>query len=305
MKTILAGALLTATLIMPTAPANAAPACEGRGATLVGKPGNTLVGTAGPDVVVTNGASRVDTMDGDDLVCVTGATKDGKRVAMDTGPGNDRVRVASRNKVRVFLGDGDDSFVGGPEEDVVFAGYPDNYDFSLIDTGTDTITTGPGDDVVRSHGAADSLELGKGADVIFWTGTTGSVDGGRGHNRMILRTGHAPGEPPSSWVLDNVAERLTRDGVPVLTWTGFTDFTLWFLNRADESLLVLGGAAGEVFDVRSAIAGATVRAGRGDDTMRGSLLSDTLVGGPGRDRANGRGGEDLCVAEVRVSCESR
>ena len=43
--------------------------------------------------------------------------------------------------------------------------------------------------------------------------------------------------------------------------------------------------------------------GRGDDILRGAPTPDQLYGGSGRDRANGRGGRDTCVAEVRRRCE--
>ncbi len=70
-----------------------------------------------------------------------------------------------------------------------------------------------------------------------------------------------------------------------------------------------GSAADELFDLSQAtspLAGAvTIRAGRGDDTMRGTGQADTLDGAPGRDVADGRGGEDRCAAEVREDCERR
>jgi Ca2+-binding RTX toxin-like protein len=46
-----------------------------------------------------------------------------------------------------------------------------------------------------------------------------------------------------------------------------------------------------------------LRGGRGDDILRGAATPDRLYGGSGRDLANGRGGRDICVAEVRKRCE--
>jgi Ca2+-binding RTX toxin-like protein len=40
----------------------------------------------------------------------------------------------------------------------------------------------------------------------------------------------------------------------------------------------------------------------GDDVLTGLRWSDRLVGGPGRDVANGRGGRDECVAEIELRC---
>jgi hypothetical protein len=39
--------------------------------------------------------------------------------------------------------------------------------------------------------------------------------------------------------------------------------------------------------------------------MRGNVGDDTLLGGPGNDRADGRRGNDLCEAEHREHCERR
>lgn len=51
--------------------------------------------------------------------------------------------------------------------------------------------------------------------------------------------------------------------------------------------------------------GPRLTGGAGDDVLVGSRSTDdTLVGGPGRDRADGRDGVDTCVAERRVSCEA-
>lgn len=47
-----------------------------------------------------------------------------------------------------------------------------------------------------------------------------------------------------------------------------------------------------------------VRGGGGDDTLVGSGDPNILLGGPGRDRADGRGGKaDRCVAEHETGCE--
>ncbi|CAA9412630.1 hypothetical protein [uncultured Nocardioides sp.] len=69
---------LGATLLaVPASPAAAAPTCRGEAATLVGSEGATLTGTEGRDVVVTDAAVAVDTLGGDDLVCITGSPPPG------------------------------------------------------------------------------------------------------------------------------------------------------------------------------------------------------------------------------------
>jgi Ca2+-binding RTX toxin-like protein len=49
--------------------------------------------------------------------------------------------------------------------------------------------------------------------------------------------------------------------------------------------------------------GARLRGQHGDDVLRGSSLGDRILGGKGRDGANGRAGNDLCVAEKEEACE--
>ena len=48
---------------------------------------------------------------------------------------------------------------------------------------------------------------------------------------------------------------------------------------------------------------ATVRGGRGDDNLHGTVFDDRLLGGRGRDRADGMQGKDVCRAEVTHRCE--
>ena len=170
----------------------AVPTCQGEPATLVGKPGAPLNGTAGRDVMVSRGASHVNAGDGDDVVCITGSTKDGYRVRVAAGNGNDSVLVTGNNTVRAFLGDGRDNFSGADEADDVLGGDFDDDEFNdYRDDDADTITTAGGDDVVTaSH--HDSIALGSGDDGLQWAGPagepyTGEADGGPGRNSSTSR----------------------------------------------------------------------------------------------------------------------
>ena len=117
-----AAALLSAALLAPMGTATAAgETCQGQAATIVGTPGGQITGTEGADVIVTNGATRVDALGGDDLVCAT----------IEDGVGY--------NPVFAILGAGADTFTasnGGSH--TIFAGTAD---------GTDTEA-----DVIRSSG---------------------------------------------------------------------------------------------------------------------------------------------------------
>ena len=61
--------------------------CFGRVPTIVGTPGQNLEGTDGPDVVLSNGAANVDTLGGDDLVCVSGTYAGADFDEYHAGPG--------------------------------------------------------------------------------------------------------------------------------------------------------------------------------------------------------------------------
>ena len=148
----------------------AAPTCQGKPASIVGKPGRTVLGTDGPDVVVSGGSSIVSTGGGDDVVCMTGTTKDGYRAKLYAGDGDDAVVADAGNFVKANLGLGKDTFAGGREVDDVEAGEPADDEFdSYEDDAADSISTGGGDDTVLA-GGDDRIDLGTGDDGLRWYG---------------------------------------------------------------------------------------------------------------------------------------
>ncbi|WP_322920851.1 calcium-binding protein [Nocardioides renjunii] len=156
--TLTAAGLLGLALLAPTTvsgPASAAAeTCQGRPATVVGTADRPVAGTDGPDVVVSNGATRVDTLGGDDLVCISGERH--PYLLVDTGAGNDAVdgTVSPRQAVFATLGTGADSFLGGGAEDRITVSYPDatSATADVVDGGEGSdalfLTTGPGSAVV-------------------------------------------------------------------------------------------------------------------------------------------------------------
>ncbi len=129
-----------------TATPNAAATCRGQAATIVGSDGR-IRGTEGRDVVVTNGARRINTLGGDDLVCVTRRLEDKyEYLEIITGPGNDVVdgTTSPRQSVEVELGTGVDRFIGGEADDYVDA-VPPGPDPAMQ---PDIFSGGGGDDTV-------------------------------------------------------------------------------------------------------------------------------------------------------------
>jgi hypothetical protein len=309
---------------LPDAADAAGPTCQSRPATVVGEPGKVLQGTSGPDVVVSGGASFVNTGDGDDVVCVTGATADGFRVRVDSGAGDDSVVTRTGNVVKAYLGPGEDSFVGGAESDEVEAGDPADDEFDTYeDDVPDTITTGGGDDHVLAS-QEDTIALGSGDDSLEWAGPAGRpyrgiADGGPGRNVLRVAAAVVDGEAPARWVLDSRAGTLSRADVTLVSWRRFTGFQV----RVDPGvgrLVMRGSARDEWFSAyQLGLSGppVTIRSGGGDDTISAGGVNTPgevdldIDGGPGRDLVRVLGYEfvraslvlDLAAGEYRYHDE--
>lgn len=331
MKPIIAAALLLAAL--PTIPFAASPAgaggptCRGLEATHVGSPNENLTTTPGPDVVVSNGAFVVRTLNGDDVICVTGAG----RPFVAPGGGDDVVdaREYDGDQLETSLGlrqaagsSGDDTYLGGDQIETVFvsSGVAGDHKLIRLDGGDDDLRVDSG-----YPGTLDA-NLGKGADR-YWTERSrpgSEVDGeeGRDHlqtkclgcRRFSIRLGtgaievdqHASGRATDfedAYVFDTRSSPLLRKAVvhgthgpnriEVTACLGVLD------GRAGNDALVAhtandagcGGSRGRLYG------------GAGDDALTGTDRRDELRGGPGTDHADGRGDSDLCRAETVVRCE--
>lgn len=289
-------ALLGAALLAPAAVAGTAAAagetCRGQAATIVGSPGEKVVGTEGNDVVVTNRSQDVETLGGDDLVCITGPDQRvGYRpVDIETGPGNDVVdgTAAPDWPMSGRLGAGADTFYGGSGADDVDAGAVSEDFRTHLDTERDVLVGGGGGDSFTSgqdgQPNADAIDLGSGRDHLGYHGAaTGdsTVTGGRGADDVLSLSTSS-----RALAIDNAAGLLTQDGQPTLTWSGIEAFTVWSVH--DESVAVdfTGTDADEqlVLYTASAVVDADLGAGN-DEFTSGSvlLLGSTVDGGIARD----------------------
>lgn len=289
-----AAAMLGLALLAPTTTATAAgETCRGEAATLVGQRGTVVTGTEGRDVVVTSASGEVNTLGGDDLVCITG--RDGPRgvtygVRIDTGDGNDVVDGTAANSwgADVTLGAGADRFEGGDADDYVLAGSVTVNGSSVTypDAGTDVLVGGGGDDSLRSGQAgspnSDVLQGGNGDDGLGFggTGTDASViDGGTGVDSLGLALA------PGAHLLDNAAGELRRDGALVRRWTSVESFST-FAEAPGVTLDVRGSAGGDSLVLFDAVP-LTGDLGGGDDALHVPALlpsGSTIAGGEGRDR---------------------
>jgi Ca2+-binding RTX toxin-like protein len=127
------------------------PTCNGKAATIVGKPGDTTIrGTQGPDVIVDlDGANRIDGRGGNDTIC--------------TGPGADIINAGGGDDW-VDAGDGANTVDGGSGNDTLRAGSGD--DVIIGDAGNDDVVGGEGNNLVSTGSGDDHIVTGDGDDRI-------------------------------------------------------------------------------------------------------------------------------------------
>ena len=242
LPTLAALIVLTTSGLALSSPAQAdTPTCGGKPATIVGPgPNNVVEGTPGDDVIVTtaevangnNGA--INTYEGDDTVCIIPGSapipywEGFNGFTIRTGPGNDKVfnqEPRNTSNLVVFLGLGEDTFVGNDRSEQVWASEPNvsrlpswsqtddaqdvistagGMDFIVTGTpgttNTDLISTGPGQDEITQAGTGTTID--NGPDVI---GDTLTLDG-TGWNQNLV-------------TVDNTTHTATGDASTLLHWT--------------------------------------------------------------------------------------
>jgi hypothetical protein len=234
-------------LAVPATRADAAvETCFGMPATLVGTPGESLTGTEGPDVVVANGAGDVETLGGDDSVCVTRRGT----FEVDTGTGDDEVSwVTKHSGGSVDLGPGSDSYTGGDQGSYVNTG--DRAEARAgLPLGTDTVVTGSGlDTVITGHvsnstaPSTDVIHLGAGRDEARVAGAVpATLDGGSGMDGLYV-TSRVHGD----WVVNGETGVLSLDGAAMPPATSFAAYHLSGLTW--NSLMFRGGPGSELVEV--------------------------------------------------------
>jgi Ca2+-binding RTX toxin-like protein len=310
------GLLAAALLTSPTAYA-AGETCQGSPATVVGTPNQAgLTGTEGPDVVVTNGSSTVDTLGGNDLVCVTGRNAS-TQMSLDTGVGDDVVDgTASTNGIDVELGAGRDSFTGSAFFDSVSTG-------PLGETDQDTVQLGSSADSTVSSGGygntapnPDVVLLGPHGGFVAWYGPMAPgarLDGGGAPSTLVFAVGS------EAVLLDAAAGTLAEGGRTVLTWRGFdrfytarrvtpppSSFTFRGTDRAEELGLALEDAHRGDQDIDMGGGADTLLLG---DRSNIGAAGSSYVGGPGKDNvslwAGNRLDLDLASGRMRTGHDGR
>jgi Ca2+-binding RTX toxin-like protein len=281
MKTLLALLLAVAGAAVPASPGVAAEDCFGMAPTIVGTDDQaTLTGTPGPDVVVSGGATDVDTLAGDDTVCLTGDT-----YRLDAGDGNDRVYgIEATGYHSVDLGQGSDTYTGGGPQGVSVragdgAGSPPSPEADVIMTGLGPDEVTSGKDGLENP---DHVLTGDGPDTITVRGhLPDSLDPAAGRDTLRLTS-----ELGGAWRINNAVGKIVHNGVAMAA-PSFTRFDLAHLRY--DSLRFRGGAADEVVDVvnlsgRTGNGPFSARMGQGDDRIVAHATDPgPFVGGGGDD----------------------
>jgi Ca2+-binding RTX toxin-like protein len=285
--TALAG-LTVGPVVGPVSSMAAAPVCQGREATIVADPSQQyLTGTEGDDVIVSNYGIYVESLSGDDTICLTGG-------GAYAGAGDDSVIVSGTAGVNVVLGAGDDRFIGGPGPDRVDDGA------SLEGkerSGNDTIDTGAGSDTVRSgwrnEPNRDAIDLGPGNDTLSVTvrrNTAIRFTGGRGRDFIAISGRDA------NLGLDLAHGLMTRRGARIGSLTGFDRYSVHVWKPA--AVTVLGSKRADWVDVAARAARVDLRGGNDLLGLSGPARGAVEVhasGGSGVDSIVSGGGESLLV----------
>jgi Ca2+-binding RTX toxin-like protein len=283
----LAASLLVA--LLAAAPAEAAPKCFGKKATIVGSAGKDhITGKKAPDVIVALGGDDViDGFRGNDRIC--------------GGAGDDRI-VGFRGYDRLSGDDGNDSVNGQKGTDLLWGGA--GTDYMVGERGNDQIDGGAGDgDQLIGDKGNDRLDGGEGnGDYLDGALGDDTLLGGPGDgDRLIggLGADKLDGGEGNGDVLRGDDSTDTLDGGP-----GGQDIASFALatppgqgqtsdNKTVEGVIVdlrKGTASGDGWDKLSGVE--DVAGSAFQDVITGDPGGNRLDGGPGDDELEGGGGSD-------------
>lgn len=250
--------------------------CQGKPVTVLDSDGGYVEGTEGDDVILVSGGgdSTIDALGGDDTICFENGV-------VRAGPGRDAVQLRPVWADAAII----------DAEDLDISGRPDGPLYLRLQN----VGRQGGGQVTLDED--DSLELvGKDIVVVNLKADLMSLDGS---SYSLV------GQPP----VDAVARRVLLVGDAARNRLHVHQRTCKARiegGRGRDSLQVVSTFLGfEPFPLPTGCGRrkSEVHGQRGNDRLQGGRFDDVLVGGPGRDRAQGLQGVDTCVAETEKSCE--
>jgi len=275
--------------VLPALPAEAAPRCFGKAATIVGTSGNDrLRGTRGTDVIVGRG--------GHDLIR-SGGGKD--RIC---GSAGDDVLLAGSGKDLLDGGQGADFLAGGPSRDRLLGG-PGDFNVLRGNQGNDTLLGGWGLDFLLGEAGNDRLDGGGGIfdrASFFFSAAPVAAD---------LNTGIATGEGSDTMANiedlegSQLGDTLVGNAIENFffplggddTVTGGDGFDLVSFFGAPAPVnanLTTGVATGDGTDTLVTIEDLVGTEHLAGDDLTGDANQNLLLGGEGDDRLFGMDGDD-------------
>lgn len=332
-RTAVTLALCVASLTLLPGAAHAAATCQGQPATIEASSG-AVTGTAGDDVIVVSGTvTQVDAREGDDLVCVVDTVQMDAWLEILAGPGDDAVdATAAGARVAADLGAGSDSYDGSPFVDFVGLS-PSRHTYGAAgDVGPDDVTAGGGEDLLGVvPGVVVHADLGPGDDHVefatTYTGPGSTFDLGAGRDSLRFEDDYDAIDGPGDTTLranfrsevlvwrgvqsvlrgaedlSAVARRIVVGGDAEANEIHTTGCHITLKGRGgDDRLFMRISHSGDEMPFRC---GKNNKKGSwralgngGDDLLHGGNQHDVLIGGPGRDVADGwKRGDDICNAE--------
>ncbi|OYU48255.1 MAG: hypothetical protein CFE31_11385 [Rhizobiales bacterium PAR1] len=230
---------------------------------------NVLTGGAGNDTLDGNGgADRLEGGTGNDTLryygtelVIEGGTGSNTLVMMATG-GTTVINLSAGNGADQTLGDAVD--VNGFDH---LDAHAETTGLSVTGhSGSNTLTTGSGNDVVHGGGGSDSISAGAGNDSVDFWGTEVTLDGGSGTNTLVLKT---------AATIDLSAVDASLGDATLVTGFANVDAT-----SVAAGVIVTGTSGANI-----------LTGGAGSDTLDGNGGADVISAGGGNDAITYRGGE--------------
>ncbi|OLE30610.1 MAG: hypothetical protein AUG44_00975, partial [Actinobacteria bacterium 13_1_20CM_3_71_11] len=260
---LLGAAVLIGALIIPAAPAQAAPTCNGLPVTITGTAGNDrIIGTAGNDVISAGaGNDTVLGLDGNDTVCL--------------GPGDD-----------VFDGgNGDDTMVADavPDGRDVFAGSGVDRDIATYAARTTPVTITL-DGVANDGASGEGDNIGPNVTVVIGGSGNDVINSAAAKFQTVLQGG--PGNDRISGNFDLIGD----SGDDTLTFTGTGSGGLF---GGDGNDTITGGPSTD--NIGGGNGNDTLIGGGDGDSIFGGPGNDILIGQDGNDFLAGDDGDDELI----------